>query len=825
MAHTQQVGYDSHLESIREREYPMLKDVTYLDHGGTTLYAKSTIERFSADMVGNLYGNPHSASAASQNASKRIEDARLRLLGLFNASPDDFEVVFVANATAGIKLVMDALRDSSEGYWLGYHIDSHTSLVGMREVANRYLCFGSDEDVEHWLQDDNDQERSEYQVLAYPAQSNMNGRRLPLEWCARARRKKSTYSLLDAAAYVSTTPLDLSDATAAPDFTVMSLYKIFGFPDLGALIVRKAASEIFQNRKYFGGGTVDMVLCLKEQWHAKKAECLYEQLEDGTLPIHSIIALHSAMDVHQELFGSLRCVSEHCALLAKTLYDKLASLRHGNGRPVCHVYKGATSDYADARTQGPIVAFNIMNVHGGWVPNSEVEKLAAVRNIQLRTGGLCNPGGIASSLQLEPWEMKRNFSAGQRCGQEGDVMHGKPTGMIRLSLGAMSTMRDVQRFVDFMEEFFVEQHVPILEFPPSPSREEDRWYVESLTVFPIKSCAGYRIPPRIPWHVHPTGLAWDREWCLVRPGTGTALSQKRYPRMALIKPRIDLEQGVMHVSFADSEAGIRPIMIPLSDDPGYFSSEHGLKVRNAKVCGDTVAARTYQSPAITQFFTEALGVACQLARFPPNGLSRYAKAHRQAFQRRDDPAVHLHHDQHHIPGSFPVDEQRVAVDIPTHPILLSNESPILMISRSSLNCLNEQIKANGGRAVHAEAFRANIVVAEYHRSSAYGYFQSPYEEDFWKFVKIGGQYFEMLGSCTRCQMVCVNQETGERASEPFSTLAKTRRFDGKVYFGQHACHVQTAHDRTPEAQAPTIMVGAQVVPFEGADELAALSTG
>ena len=35
------------------------------------------------------------------------------------------------------------------------------------------------------------------------------------------------------------------------------------------------------------------------------------------------------------------------------------------------------------------------------------------------------------------------------------------------------------------------------------------------------------------------------------------------------------------------------------------------------------------------------------------------------------------------------------------PILLSNESPILTITRSSLNRLNEQIKLTDGKAAHA----------------------------------------------------------------------------------------------------------------------------
>lgn len=48
------------------------------------------------------------------------------------------------------------------------------------------------------------------------------------------------------------------DVDQAPDFTCLSLYKIFGFPDLGALVVRRASGHILTLRKYFGGGEGDL---------------------------------------------------------------------------------------------------------------------------------------------------------------------------------------------------------------------------------------------------------------------------------------------------------------------------------------------------------------------------------------------------------------------------------------------------------------------------------------------------------------------------------------------------------------------------------------
>ena len=764
-------------------------------------------------MISNLYGNPHSASNASQLTTRRIEDVRLRLLELFKADPQEFDVVFVANATAGVKLVMDAFRDQEDGFWYGYHRDAHTSLIGVREAAKEHRCFASDAEVQDWTQQPT-QEGERIRLFAYPAQSNMNGRRLPLDWSQHIRaadNKGKTYTLLDAAALVSTSPLDLSNAETAPDFTVLSLYKMFGFPDLGALIVRQASAHAFDKRRYFGGGTVEMVVCLKEQWHAKKADSLHERLEDGTLPIHSIMALDSAMAVHKELYTSLERVSQHTTFLADKLYKELASLRHGSGQQVCQIYKDPKSTYGDAATQGPIVAFNLHNETGGWVSNAEVEKLAAIKNFHLRTGGLCNPGGIASSLGLAPWEMHENFSAGQRCGNENDVMRGKPTGMVRVSLGAMSTLKDVTSFVEFVREFFVHSKPPSAT-PPALCEELEilpasRLHVESLSVYPIKSCAGFSVPPGQAWDVYPEGLAWDREWCLVHQGTGAALSQKRYPKMALIRPSIDLAEGVLRVRLAGLLKGtttVDEITVPLSADPRIFADNAMYRDASAKVCGDSVQAKTYKSSRVSAFFSEALGVACHLARFPAagsgSGLSpRHSKAHLQKYQRARSMQ---------IPGAYP--DTVPAAPCVSKPILLANESPILTISRSSLNRLNELIKADGGKAAQAEVFRANVVVAE--NPDYPPGLEDPYAEDDWRYLQIGQQYFEMLGACRRCQMVCIDQQTAERDQEPFTTLAKTRRFDGRVYFGEHTCHLPM-EDSAAVGHSATIMVGDAVQPY------------
>ncbi|KAJ6445804.1 molybdenum cofactor sulfurase [Purpureocillium lavendulum] len=790
-------------------------DSVYLDHAGSTVCAKSLMDSFAAEMSSVLYGNPHSASWPSQLSTTRIEDIRLRLLNFFRADPAEYDLVFVANATAGVKLVVEAMRSLPHGYVYAHHQACHTSLVGAREDARHAACL-DDDGVQSWIQGQDpfrDVARHAATLFSFSAQSHMNGRRYPLSWAKSLKDQAATgsrqlYTLLDAASLSATSQLDLSAPEFAADFVVLSLYKIFGFPDIGALIVRRSAEAVFDHRRYFGGGTVDMVVCVKEQWHARKTQFLHERLEDGTLPFHNIMAIDAAMTVHKRLFGSMDQVSAHTRYLASRLYEGLRCLRHGNGLPVCVLYTDPP-DGEGSRPSGPMVSFNLVTSDGGWVSLAEFDKLAILKKMHVRTGGLCSPGSIATALGLEPWEMRRNLSAGFRCGTDNDIMAGKPTGVIRASLGAMSTESDVDSFVEFVEEFFMEETVPAptTESPQHSTENAAAMRVKAVTVFPIKSCAGFSVPRGTRWEVRPEGLAWDREWCLVHRGSGQALSQKRYPKMALLRPSLDFDRGVLRVEHgvSEQEGIIDFVEIPLSAKPDLFDTRD--RQTSSRVCGDEISAQSYSSDEINDFFTDALSVPCVLARFPAGGRglgSRTTKARMQKHQRPNKIRQ--------LPGAFP--------DIPSPPdsdseqqengkILLANESPMLLVHSSSVDALNEEIVGRGGESVPDATFRPNVVVENLPGQPG----EPAYAEDSWSGVRIGDQDFKFLGACRRCHMVCVDQATAERREEPFSTLAKTRRFDGKVYFGAHMRH-DAANRHGVAGQVPTIEVGDSVTVYD-----------
>ena len=772
-----ETGYITNIEEIKSQEYPSLGTTTYLDHAGTTLYPKNLIEAFSKELTCHIFGNPHSASAASQLSTRRIEDVRLQVLRFFNASPDHFEVVFTANATAAIKLVGDLFRDLESGFRYAYHVESHTSLVGVRELAcGGNSCFSTDEELTELLGGSASVGLGPSEsplLVAFPGQSNMTGRKNPLQWAAKVNRLRdsqhaSLYTLFDAAALASTSSVDLSDLQLCPDFTAVSFYKIFGFPDLGALILRKDCANLLNHRKYFGGGTVDSVVACGEHWHAKKEHSLHSQLEDGTLPFHNIVALGLAFGIHARIFGSMAALSRHAQYITRVCLGQLRRLHHANGRSVCTIY--GNTDAMSEDVSGPVIAFNVRDAEGNFVSNAEFEKLSIIRDIQLRTGGLCNPGGIALHLGLSTAEIKDHHSSGYRCGGENDIVNAKPVGAVRVSFGGPSCLRDVDVLIGFLNEFFVEKACFESQGAYQSASATPEFIIESLSVFPIKSCAAFKIPPNTAWEVGPKGLAWDREWCLVHDGTRVALSQKRYPRMTLLRPAIDVTRNVLRVEHNIDGAEVKQLQLSLTakvDEVETISACEATTGRSSSVCGEAVEVEHYTSVEVSRFFTDALGVPCTLARFPQSTVRQAQVRQLQTSRGHQDTAV-------------------------GRPISLSNESPILLISRSSVNKLNEEIKARGGlgRAVSADSFRGNIVISEQVDG---GQPEMPFAEDDWTRLSIGkglGWQFEVLGPCQRCQMVCVDQRSACRGQEPFSTLSKTRRKNGRVWFGMHICFMQ-----------------------------------
>src|SRR5947209_2655442 len=251
------------LDDLRAKEYAHLDGWghIYLDYTGAGLSAESQLREHFDLLRGNVFGNPHSQSPTSRATTDLVERARVSILDFFQASPDEYAVIFTSNASQALKLVGEAYPFQPGGQFL-LLFDNHNSVNGIREFARAkgasltYLPIMAPElrVEEALLLSFLEQGRNgAHHLLAYPVQSNFTGVQHPLEWI-EAAQARGWQVLLDAAAFVPTNRLDL--ARWHPDFVPLSFYKLFGYPTgVGCLLARKAALTTL-HRPWFAGGTV-----------------------------------------------------------------------------------------------------------------------------------------------------------------------------------------------------------------------------------------------------------------------------------------------------------------------------------------------------------------------------------------------------------------------------------------------------------------------------------------------------------------------------------------------------------------------------------------
>ena len=136
---------------------------------------------------------------------------------------------------------------------------------------------------------------------------------------------------------------------------------------------------------------------------------------------------------------------------------------------------------------------------GALIGFAEVGKLASFRNIQLRTGCFCNPGGCQAALGLDTEALIQQLRSGHVCLDEVDIINGKHTGAVRVSIGYLTHSRDIDSFLQFLKNEFLNVPAPTTPFALSPTTFEspnhrgEGLYIESLFIYPIKSCAGMQV--------------------------------------------------------------------------------------------------------------------------------------------------------------------------------------------------------------------------------------------------------------------------------------------------------------------------------------------
>ncbi len=264
--------------------------------------------------------------------------------------------------------------------------------------------------------------------------------------------------------------------------------------------------------------------------------------------------------------------------------------------------------------------------------------------------------------------------------------------------------------------------------------------LSELILYPIKSCAGISVREAT---LTNAGLSvdavYDREWMVVTED-GQFLTQREYPRMALISPRIKLDTLELRAP------GMLRLEIPL----GLPAPEHE-KTIEVKLWDDTWLA--YDCDATTAaWFSAAVGTPCRLVRFHPS-VTRIASTRWTG-----------------------------GVQAPT---LFSDGYPVLVIGSASLADLNDKLAAAGREALPMNRFRPNLVIDGI----------DAFEEDYADQFALGEAHLKPVKPCPRCPIPSVDQRTGIPGPDPLDILAGYRAkpaLDGAICFGMNC--IVTAGD-------------------------------
>lgn len=440
------------LDELRTSDYGRLdaQHQIYLDYTGGGLYASSQLRQHMELLGQHVFGNPHSSNPTSMAMTHLIDRGRAYVLEYFNASTDEYEVVFTLNASGALKLVGEAYPFGPGDHYI-LTSDNHNSVNGIREFASRkgasvtYIpVVAPDLRLDEAALNDalGQGAGTANRLFAYPAQSNFSGVQHSLEWIEIAQ-SKGWDVLLDVAAFVPTNGLDLG--VVHPDFVVLSFYKIFGYPTgVGALLVRKDALEKLR-RPWFAGGTIAIASVKGNNFFFVDGGVAFE---DGTVNYLNLAAIEIGL---RHIAGiGIETIHERVMCLTGWLLENLLALRHSNGRPMVRVLGPGTT-----AQRGGTIAFNFYDPDGQMLADRRIEELANAANISLRTGCFCNPGAGEIAHSLTSQEMCAVFARGKPMSfSELSLFmqeRGKSISAIRISVGLATTFEDAYCFMSFAE--------------------------------------------------------------------------------------------------------------------------------------------------------------------------------------------------------------------------------------------------------------------------------------------------------------------------------------------------------------------------------------
>ncbi|KAL1689268.1 pyridoxal phosphate-dependent transferase [Schizophyllum commune] len=436
------------IDELRRTDYRRLtaSGETYVDWMGGALYPERLVHAHADFLCSRVLANTHSHSNPSALSHECASSARAAVLQFFDASPEEYTVIFTPNASGALKLVGEAYPFTDDSaFVLG--ADSHNSVNGIRRFAEAkgasvaYIAAtpqgGFELQEAEAVLNRHRPSPSRSALFALTAQSNISNSKAPLA-LADIACTLGYDVLLDAAALAPTSPLSLT-AQPAIGALAISFYKMFGYPTgVGALVIRRDLLQRLR-RPWFAGGTVDLVQVPGN--NVTPARELHEQFEDGTINYTSLAAVPAGLRL---LAAYQPLLPLRLTCLLRYMISELQQLRYKDtDSPFVRVLSRIPMAAGEA---GATASIEFLGENGIPISPLLIEQSAARAGIALRTGCACNPGGAAALLGITA-DMAA-LSPGATHATFEDAV-GRALGVVRISLGLVSNFEDVWRVVQW----------------------------------------------------------------------------------------------------------------------------------------------------------------------------------------------------------------------------------------------------------------------------------------------------------------------------------------------------------------------------------------
>lgn len=312
------------VSAIRQ-QFPLLQQagLVYLDTAASSQKPLTVLDGMD-DFYRTDYSNVHrGAHFLADRATEKFENARAKLGKLINTKSTR-EIVFTANATAGINLVAHSLGDM-EVFQPGDRIiltrmEHHANLVPWLQLAEKfelqidYLEIDAERnlvlaDLEALL-------KQPTKLLALTHVSNVLGTCNPVaEICAKAKAA-NVIILVDAAQSVPHMPVDVQAIDC--DFLVFSAHKMYGPSGVGILYGK--LDLLKKMPPFLGGG--EMIREVRYDGFVPN-EVPYK-FEAGTPPITEAIGAGLAVDFLQAI--GMDNIHQHDLALTSLAHKRLAAI-------------------------------------------------------------------------------------------------------------------------------------------------------------------------------------------------------------------------------------------------------------------------------------------------------------------------------------------------------------------------------------------------------------------------------------------------------------------------------------------------------------------